>query len=94
MPPSLIPRKPKTAFVAFETDHKPINKKSLLQRRAKKTLTVEVVGLQDRCRTWSITSSRKLRGSIMSSNRRVRGLIDTAMTQVYRIVTGIFGARA
>jgi hypothetical protein len=86
MPPCLRPRKPKTAFVAFETDHKPINEKSLLQRRAKQTLTVKVVGLKYRDKTMNTQSIRKLRGSIMSDDRRVRDLIDTAMTEVCRIV--------
>ena len=80
MPPCLRPRKPKTAFVAFETDHKPINEKSLLQRRAKQTLTVKVVGLQDRSSTMTTQSIRKLRGEIMSDDWRVRDLVDTAAT--------------
>jgi hypothetical protein len=87
MPPCLRPRKKKAALVAFDTDYKPINKKSLLQRRAKKTLTVEVVGLKYRSKTMNTQSIRKLRGSIMSDDRRVQDLIDTAMTEVRRIVS-------
>jgi hypothetical protein len=94
MPTCPKPRKTKTAFVTFKTDHKPKSKMSLLERRAKPTLTVKVDGLKDRCMRWSVQSIRTLRGSIMSGDRRARTLLQTVKAKACRIITGVLGAFA